>query len=90
MHLTYINYEIAKRNYELNVRLKDQSFEQIVAAAGWWHAGPGPVGQRRDPDDELAEFPGGLIGAMLALTNGWQAFQTAPVDCLSRHRHLAL
>ena len=31
VHLQYINYEIAKRNYELNVRLKDQSFEQIVA-----------------------------------------------------------
>ncbi len=31
VHLTYINYEIAKRNYELSVRLKDQSFEQIVA-----------------------------------------------------------
>ena len=27
----YIGYEINKRNYELNVRLKDQAFEQIVA-----------------------------------------------------------
>ncbi len=36
VHQSYIMYEIAKRNYELNVRLKDQSFEQIIAppAAG--------------------------------------------------------
>ena len=31
MHVSYINYEINKRVFELNVRLKDQSFEQIVA-----------------------------------------------------------
>jgi hypothetical protein len=31
VHQWYIAYEINKRNYELNVRLKDQSFEQIVA-----------------------------------------------------------
>ena len=27
----YVQYEINKRNYELNTRLKDQAFEQIVA-----------------------------------------------------------
>jgi hypothetical protein len=31
VHQWYITYEINKRNYELNVRLKDQAFEQIVA-----------------------------------------------------------
>jgi hypothetical protein len=31
VHTWYITYEINKRNYELNVRLKDQAFEQIVA-----------------------------------------------------------
>jgi hypothetical protein len=31
VHQWYIAYEINKRNYELNVRLKDQAFEQIVA-----------------------------------------------------------
>jgi hypothetical protein len=31
LHLSYLTYEIAKRNYELNARLKDQSFEQIKA-----------------------------------------------------------
>ncbi len=31
VHTSYIGYEIAKRIYELNVRLKDQAFEQIVA-----------------------------------------------------------
>ncbi len=31
VHTSYIGYEINKRIFELNVRLKDQSFEQIVA-----------------------------------------------------------
>ena len=60
MHLAYINYEIAKRNFELNVRLKDQAFEQIVAPPARGHAGPGPVGQRGDPDHQPAELPGQL------------------------------
>ncbi len=77
VHTQYINYEIAKRNFELNVRLKDQAFEQIDRPACRRRAGTGPVGQRRSPDDEPAEFPGQtLIGAMLALTNGWQMYQT--------------
>ena len=31
MQVNYINYEITKRNLVLNVRLKDQAFEQIIA-----------------------------------------------------------
>ena len=54
VHSAYINYEIAKRNFELNVRLKDQAFEQIIAPPGRRHAEPRPVGQRRDPDDQPA------------------------------------
>ena len=42
---------------ELNVRLKDQAFEQIVAPPAAGHAGLAQIGQRRDPDDEPAEFP---------------------------------
>ena len=52
MHLAYINYEIAKRNFELNVRLKDQAFEQIIAppAAGGTQAWPSrPMRRPRPP-----------------------------------------
>ena len=42
VHSAYIQYEIAKRNFELNVRLKDQAFEQIVAP-------PGRAGRRAWP-----------------------------------------
>ena len=31
MQVTYIQYEIAKRNLVLTIRLKDQAFEQIIA-----------------------------------------------------------
>ena len=63
VHQAYIGYEINKRNYELNVRLKDQAFEQIVAPPGRRIAGPGPVGQRRDPDDQPAELPARGVSA---------------------------
>ena len=56
--LAYINYEIAKRNFELNVRLKDQSFEQIIAPPAGGAQRPGPDGQRGDPDDQPTQFPG--------------------------------
>ena len=58
VHSAYIDYEINKRNYELNVRLKDQAFEQIVAPPAGGATGTGPVGQRGDPDDQPAELPG--------------------------------
>ncbi len=63
VHTAYIGYEINKRNYELNVRLKDQAFEQIVAPPAGGSRGPGPVGQRRDPDDEPPELPGRGVSA---------------------------
>ena len=31
MQVNYINYDITKRNLVLNIRLKDQAFEQIIA-----------------------------------------------------------
>jgi hypothetical protein len=76
VHLGYINYEIAKRNYELNVRLKDQSFEQIIAPPA---AGGGGLAQSVNAATQttnLLNFQTQLIGAMLALTNGWQFYQT--------------
>ena len=58
VQLFYINYEIAKRNFELNVRLKDQAFEQIIAPPGRGRKRPGPVRQCGDPDDQPAQLPG--------------------------------
>ena len=74
----YINYEIAKRNFELNVRLKDQAFEQIVAPPAGGHAGLAQSANAATQTTNLLNFQGNLIGAMLALTNGWQTYQTQP------------
>jgi hypothetical protein len=77
VHLAYINYEIAKRNFELNVRLKDQSFEQIVAppaAAGG--GGLAQTAQAATQTTNLLSFQANMIGAMLSLTNGWATYQT--------------
>ena len=58
VQVAYINYEIAKRNFELNVRLKDQAFEQIVAPPAAGGGGLAQIGQRRHPDDQPAQLPG--------------------------------
>ncbi len=77
VHLTYINYEIAKRNFELNVRLKDQSFEQIVAPPAGGTQALAQSANAATQTTNLLTFQGRLIMAMLALTNGWQFFETA-------------
>jgi hypothetical protein len=77
VQLAYINYEIAKRNFELNVRLKDQSFEQIVAppaAAGG--GGLAQTAQAATQTTNLLSFQANMITAMLSLTNGWATYQT--------------
>jgi hypothetical protein len=76
VHLGYINYEIAKRNYELNVRLKDQAFEQIVAPPAGGTQNLAQSANAATQTTNLLTFQGQLIGAMLALTNGWQFYQT--------------
>ena len=77
MHSTYINYEIAKRNFELSVRLKDQSFEQIIAPPAGGTQALAQSANAATQTTNLLNFQGRLIGSMLALTNGWQAFETA-------------
>ena len=74
--LAYINYEIAKRNFELNVRLKDQAFEQIVAPPAAGGGGLAQTANAATQTTNLLSFQGNLIGAMLSLTNGWQTYQT--------------
>jgi hypothetical protein len=76
VHLAYINYEIAKRNFELNVRLKDQSFEQIVAPPAGGSQALAQAANAATQTTNLLNFQSNLITAQLALTNGWQAYQT--------------
>jgi hypothetical protein len=77
VHASYITYEIAKRNYELNVRLKDQSFEQIVAPPAGGTQALAQSANAATQTTNLLTFQGNVITAMLALTNGWQQYQTA-------------
>ncbi len=90
MHQTYINYEIAKRNYELNVRLKDQSFEQIVAPPAGGTQALAQSANAATQTTNLLNFQGNVIGAMLCSDEWLAGFPDGPIDCLSRHRHLAL
>jgi hypothetical protein len=77
VHQSYIFYEIAKRNFELNVRLKDQSFEQIIAPPGAGAAQNLAQGANAAVQTtNLLNFQQQLVLAMLALTNGWQSYQT--------------
>jgi hypothetical protein len=76
VHLAYINYEIAKRNFELNVRLKDQAFEAIIAPPAGGANALAQSANAATQTTNLLSFQGQLIGAMLALTNGWQNYQT--------------
>jgi hypothetical protein len=76
VHLGYINYEIAKRNFELNVRLKDQSFEQIIAPPAGGTQALAQSANAATQTINLLNFQTQVIGAMLALTNGWQFYQT--------------
>jgi hypothetical protein len=76
VQVAYINYEISKRNYELNVRLKDQAFEQIIAPPAAGGGGLAQTANAATQTTNLLNFQGNLIGAMLTLTNGWATYQT--------------
>jgi hypothetical protein len=75
VHLAYINYEIAKRNFELNVRLKDQAFEQIIAPPAGGTQNLAQTANAATQTTNLLGFQGNLVGTMLALTNGWATYQ---------------
>jgi len=76
VHAAYIFYEIAKRQFELNVRLKDQSFEQIIAPPAGGTQNLAQSANAATQTTNLLNFQGNLINFMLALTNGWQTYQT--------------
>jgi hypothetical protein len=76
VHLGYINYEISKRNFELNVRLKDQAFEQIIAPPAGGTQALAQTANAAAQTTNLLNFQQQMIQAQLALTNGWQFYQT--------------
>jgi hypothetical protein len=72
MQLQYLEYEIAKRNFILAIRQKDQAFEQIVAP-------PAGVGTSQAPlqTTNLINFQSSLIGSENSLVTNWYQFQLA-------------
>jgi hypothetical protein len=77
VHSAYIFYEIAKRNFELNVRLKDQAFEAIIAPPAGGGTGVAQAANAAVQTTNLLMFQQNLVTSQLALTNGWQGYQTA-------------
>ena len=59
------------------MRLKDQSFEQIVAPPAGGTQALAQTANAATQTTNLLKFQGRLIASMLHLTNGWQAFETA-------------
>ena len=79
MQVTYIRYEITKRNLILNIRLKDQAFEQIIAPpqAGAGTGGLAQTANAATQTSNLIGFQSTLIGSEQALLNAYQAYQAA-------------
>jgi hypothetical protein len=76
VHTAYIGYEINKRNYELNVRLKDQAFEQIVAPPGGGSGGLAQSANAATQTTNLLSFQNGAYGSQVALITGYENYQT--------------
>jgi hypothetical protein len=76
VHQAYIGYEINKRNYELNVRLKDQAFEQIVAPPSGGSQGLAQSANAATQTTNLLSFQNGAFGSQTALINGYETYQT--------------
>jgi Outer membrane efflux protein len=78
MQVAAITYEIAKQSLELNIRLKDQAFEQIIAPP---QAGAGQgLAQSANAaaqTSNLISFQSNLIRAEGSLLTAWQNFQLA-------------
>ncbi len=78
MQVTYITYDINKRNLILNIRLKDQAFEQIVAPPqAQTGQGLAQSANAATQTTNLINFQNTLFGSEVALTMNFQAFQAA-------------
>ncbi len=78
MQVTYIQYEITKRNLILNIRLKDQAFEQIIAPPqATTGQGLAQTANAATQTTNLIGFQRTLISSEQALTTAFQNFQLA-------------
>ncbi|WP_165218948.1 hypothetical protein [Aquisphaera insulae] len=78
MQVQYINYEITKRNLILNVQLKDQAFEQIIAPPqGGTSGGVGLAANAATQTNNLVGFHRSVIQSEQSLINAFQAYQAA-------------
>jgi len=79
LQVAYINYQIAKRNLVLNIQLKDQAFEQIIAppagAAG--SSGVAQSANAATQTSNLINFQNQVVGTELDLLTTWQQYQLA-------------
>ncbi len=75
VHQYYINYEINKRNYELNVRLKDQAFEQIVAPPASGGSGLAQSANAATQTTNLLNFQGASYGSQIQLITSYETYQ---------------
>ena len=75
VHFWYISYEINKRIYELNMRLKDQSFEQIVAPPAGGTQALAQNASAATQTTNLLNFQRATYTAQVALTTSYQTYE---------------
>ncbi len=86
VQLNYIQYEIARRNFVLNIRLKDQAFETIIAPPQGSAAGSvGQAANAATQTSNLINFQRNLISAEQTLVFEWQQYE---LSRLSLYRDL--
>ena len=72
LQLLYLQYEIARKNFVLNIRVRDQAFEQIVAPPA-----PGAAAQGAVQTNNLLGAQNGLLGSKNNLVTTWYNYQVA-------------
>jgi hypothetical protein len=77
VHQAYIAYEINKRVYELNMRLKDQAFEQIVAPPPGQANAVAQSANAAAQTTNLLNFQGQSYRSQQALLNAYQFYEQA-------------
>jgi hypothetical protein len=72
LHNQYLTYEIQKRNFVLNIRVKDQAFEQIIAPPAAGAAAQGAV-----QTNNVIGAQQGLLGVENNLISSWYQYEVA-------------
>jgi hypothetical protein len=74
----FVQYEIARRNFVLSIRLKDQAFEAIIAppqGGGGTSGGVGQAANAATQTSNLISFQQRLIGSEQTLVSEWQQYE---------------